>query len=46
MTIKEVFDALAKADLDAQLVKVFHEDGFIWVKINNVDTEEDADEES
>jgi hypothetical protein len=45
MTIKEVFDALAKADLDAELIEIFDEDGVIWVKIDNVDTTESEDEE-
>ena len=45
MKIKEVFDALAKADLDAELIEIFDEDGVIWVKIDNVDTTESKDEE-
>lgn len=31
MTIKEVFEALAKTELDAELVEIF--DDSIWVKI-------------
>ena len=45
MTIEEVFNALAKADLDAELIEVFDEDGVIWVKIDNVDTTESNDED-
>ena len=44
MKIEEVFDALAKIDLDAELIEVFHEDRSIWVKIENVDMEEMDDE--
>ena len=40
MTIEEVFNALASVDLDAELIEVFHEDGSIWVKIENVEMEE------
>lgn len=44
MTIEEVFDALAKIDLDAELIEVFHESGDIWVKISNVEMKETGDE--
>ena len=44
MTIEEVFDELAKADLDAELIEVFDEDGVIWVKIDNVDTTGEGEE--
>jgi hypothetical protein len=41
MKIEEVFDALANAGLDAEVIEVFHESGDIWVKISNVDMGED-----
>ena len=44
MSVEEVFDALAKIDLDAELIEVFHESGDIWVKISNVDMKETGDE--
>ena len=39
MTIEEVFDALASVNLDAELIEIFDEDGCIWVKIENIETE-------
>ena len=45
MTIEEVFSALAKADLDAELIEVFDEDSVIWVKIDNVNTTGEGEKE-
>lgn len=39
MTIKEVFEALSKAELEAELIEVFEDS--IWVKIEDVETEEE-----
>lgn len=45
MTIEEVFSALAKADLDAELIEIFDENNAIWVKIDNVDTTREGEQE-
>ena len=45
VTIREVFNALAKADLDTELIEIFDEDNVIWVKIDNVDTTEEGEKE-
>ena len=43
MTTEEVFNVLAEADIDAELIEVFHESGDIWVKISNVEMKESKD---
>ena len=43
MTTEEVFNVLAEADIDAELIEVFHESGDIWVKISNVEMKESND---
>jgi hypothetical protein len=43
MTTEEVFNVLAEVDIDAELIEVFHESGDIWVKISNVEIEENED---
>ena len=42
-TIEKVFDLLADVDIDAELVEIF--DDSIWIKVTNVETEQNDDDE-
>jgi hypothetical protein len=42
-TIEKVFDLLADVDIDAELVEVF--DDSIWIKVTNVETEQNDDDD-
>ena len=44
-TIKQIFDALAEADIDAELVEVFDEDNCIWIRVTDVETNQNDDGE-
>lgn len=43
MTIEQVIDKLAEIDIDAELIEVFDDDNVIWIKVSNVETNQDAD---
>ena len=43
LTIEQVIDKLAEIDIDAELIEVFDEDNVIWIKVSNVETNQDAD---
>lgn len=43
LTIEQVIDKLAEIDIDAELIEVFDEDNAIWIKVSNVETNQDAD---
>jgi len=42
-TIEKVFDLLADVDVDAELLEVF--DDSIWIKVTNVDTKQDDNDD-
>ena len=44
MTIEQVIDKLAEIDIDAELIEVFDDDNVIWIKVSNVETNQDADD--
>jgi hypothetical protein len=43
LTIEQVIDKLAEIDIDAELIEVFYEDNAIWIKVSNVETNQDVD---
>jgi len=42
-TIEKVFDLLADVDVDAELLEVL--DDSIWIKVTNVETEQNDDDD-
>jgi hypothetical protein len=41
-TIEKVFDLLADVDIDAELLEIF--DDCIWIRVTNVETEQNDDD--
>ena len=42
-TIEKVFDLLADVDIDAELLEIF--DDSIWIKVTNVETKQNDDDD-